>query len=312
MDINYYEEIKYNNIFEFISETQCGGKFEKLNNYIFRGEDSDKYSLLPSALRQNSNSILRDIVTFKDNTNTLIGKLSIELAAVYNFYNTAKFHGLDVPDLPEFYEDKLDFFQGIIATKFREWIPDKFYEIFGLAQHYGIPTRLLDWTYDFNIALYFAIINFCKNFVMHLKNKLSISGNFVIWLLDYSTIKLYYNNNPIRLIVPRYAHNANLCAQKGIFTLVTQELNKNTLISDIDDTRPFNEIIIDYGRKNNINRPLLYKLIFPNACAISALSYLLNNNYSKSKIFPGYASILDNILENNLWNLGDYLNNSDE
>ena len=36
------------------------------------------------------------------------------------------------------------------------WPESDFYEIISLAQHYGIPTRALYWSYDFKVALYFA------------------------------------------------------------------------------------------------------------------------------------------------------------
>ena len=37
------------------------------------------------------------------------------------------------------------------------WPKPEFYEIISLAQHHGLPTRALDWSYDFKVALYFAV-----------------------------------------------------------------------------------------------------------------------------------------------------------
>lgn len=37
------------------------------------------------------------------------------------------------------------------------WPNEKFREVISLAQHYGLPTRFLDWSYDYKSALYFAL-----------------------------------------------------------------------------------------------------------------------------------------------------------
>ena len=37
------------------------------------------------------------------------------------------------------------------------WHNEKFREVISLAQHYGLPTRFPDWSYDYKSALYFAL-----------------------------------------------------------------------------------------------------------------------------------------------------------
>ena len=35
---------------------------------------------------------------------------------------------------------------------YETWLPEDLYELAGLAQHYGVPTRLLDWSQDIFVS----------------------------------------------------------------------------------------------------------------------------------------------------------------
>ena len=82
-----------------------------------------------------------------------------------------------------------------------------------MAQHYGMETRLLDWTSCLEIAIYFAAHqdpSLTKDELKHNDAKY-----LIVWMLDTS---IEHKVPSLKLIRPPYYVNPNLAAQKGLFT----------------------------------------------------------------------------------------------
>src|SRR6266481_3110240 len=82
--------------------------------------------------------------------------------------------------IPGLYRDRVDpSYERELVRDFRlrssvffEHPPNSDLEWLFMMQHYGMPTRLLDWTEGYLIALYFAV------------SDRAISGDGVVWVLD--------------------------------------------------------------------------------------------------------------------------------
>ena len=205
------------------------------------------------------------------------------------------------------------------------WPKDGFYESLALAQHYNTPTRFLDWSYDYKVSLYFAV----KNILRHDETDYSKSDG-VVWAFNYKLFDTPEHRNnlnetfKLQIYRPAYHLNPNLNAQKGLFTIILNDLLNPT-------NKEFDKEIIDDFKRNNENRTntgnllrshalkdynipkgekIFYKFIIPFDLKADILKELYKDGYSEEFLSPGYQGVTDSIKNHTI--LEEYLmNNTD-
>lgn len=288
----FYNLIYFNNLNE-----ECIKNINFMDGFIFRGVSNSEYKLCPSVLR-NSNLILND-------------QIIKEATLLQNFYKLCNDNGLNVPcnqDISHMYftdliESKLWYKEGIDV-----WLDKGVLELAALAQHYGVPTRLLDWSQDVNVAMYFATINSIKN--MKSNPKETSNKYFSLWALNIKLLQLINKSLreknlatiPLRTVIPSYSNNANLCAQKGVLT--SWELNlrgtyEKGLWNEVinEDTEDLLVEFLNGLSPKGLVYNVLFKFNFSYNLIYNAWEYLNKVNYTTSKIFPGYSGVANQIKE---------------
>ena len=107
------------------------------------------------------------VVDYEDEKVLIATQLEIsqvlgECQLLKRFYNLCDKNVLRVPDCPRLRDSVIKNYDLVSFFGKEDCLPKVLWEIAALAQHYGIPTRLLDWTANIKTALYFAIVDCVK------------------------------------------------------------------------------------------------------------------------------------------------------
>lgn len=168
----------------------------------FRGHKRESYQLIPSLFRLPKEEISSKSIDWKGRQNSLI---------------------------QEFLRN---------AGQFLPSIPNGAHDILALAQHHGVPTSLLDWTFNPLVALFFAVEDLEPN---------SPEENACVWCLSGSPIRQQahpafeapYGASGHPCLVPS-AINSRMAAQQGCFTMLE---NFGTFPEQGKSCQPLNDAV---------------------------------------------------------------------
>ena len=273
-------------------------------DYIFRGHGQESYKLVPTALRPELNDWLWELVGVPKPTDNQWQWESWQVHAEYsllrNFYRLADRMGLEVPLSPRIRQNlaaNYDIHGGTSDIPFdQRWISPDLHETASLAQHYGVPTRLLDWTYDLYVALHFGFMD-----------AIGKDGFLAIWALDKEYLSFLngtVDRVNVEFITPHYASNPNLSAQQGLFSHWPIAVPSMQSMAEhftsggqaaLVDRRPLNELI-EEQLGDAPERNIFVKFVLPCSEAASGCEILKRLGYGAAKVFSGYSGVAKQIL----------------
>jgi hypothetical protein len=236
---------------------------------IFRGQAKDEWKLEPSLLRPENQS-LYSLLPLRLSPNESSNRIFAEVDLLRIFAHYCDSAGLRIPGDSEVFRTMYLNPQKVIdlfISQRRLWPSREYFEIMALAQHHGIPTRLLDWSHNSYVAAYFAASRALRE---------STDGRLAVWALNVAQSGSWKN---VEIIKVPGSNNANVAAQSGLFTLLRQTYTRGG---------PFEgpQCIDDYMAR--CRRYDLARITLPTAQASKVMDLCEKYGITAAKLYPDF------------------------
>lgn len=269
------------------------------HGWIFRGQRDSSWTLQPSAFRNGAFERLIDWWTPAHNftmPHYVEYHSMAEVSAVRLFIRISDSLGIQTPlrhdtnrELAKLAND----FNRVLTnhTPMATTLPPhNLKEAFGLAQHHGIPTRLLDWTYNSYTALFFAAHGAWKN-----RSEWKADSAIAVWVLNYKEMEFEdVEISRIQMLYAPYANNSFLRSQAGLFTY---DKDANALAVANNRWQTQDEVINSLLRFDK--QHLFKKLILPVSEVKPLLLALYKMKISKVHLMPTLDNVKETIIDTN-------------
>lgn len=247
--------------------------------WLYRGHPDDEYELVPSALRDESKA-LRELVAggFKTDREQTFG----EMIALARFFKASDLIGLQ---LPEDSQVVRRIFERTSHEKLI-WPPKHLFSLMAVAQHHGLPTRLLDWSYHPLKAAYFAASGAFEKEVRPRK--------LCVWAMSLWLYELPKSRAPIKLVTAPSSTNPNLRAQEGVFTMMRPSRPSDLAV----DRRPLNVMIEEQiDSYSPLGRTSFFRITLPAENAEELLFELAREGVARANLFPDFYGVVNGLKE---------------
>lgn len=239
--------------------------------YVFRGQPCASYGLAPAAYR-TSGPIAADKV-FNGMGQVASRQVLYELSFLGQFVAACDASGTALPGDSLSLRDLLQDPERLGVDGLMSWPPRELYPLLATAQHHGVPTCLLDWTWRSYVAAYFAASGALQN-----ENEESLA----VWALSVMHKDRW---KELSFISMPGSTSTNLAAQSGVFTISTirattgGERYESTALEHQEDV---------YRHQTDEHAGLI-KMTLPVSQAAELLLLCADLGVKGSVLFPGYG-----------------------
>lgn len=221
-----YIEIAYETADELWAALSPTNELRPNSRFIYRGQADSNWSLVPSFLRATT----KPPISFdaRIDASSLIFH---ELAILQRFIKHCDTIGISIPN------DSQAFRKEIVNTQKADryyknpplWPNPEVLDLMAMAQHHGVPTRLLDWSRKAFTAAYFAASTALARY-----EEWEPDSRLAIWALDKVGLN---SHKDITIHKSPGAISPHLAAQGGLFTVHPHSGNRGGefIVKNLED-----------------------------------------------------------------------------